>query len=61
VNTPERIWLQVGEYETTWCEEPIEAGDDAAYVRADLLEAANSRIAELESQLKVARDFMLND
>jgi hypothetical protein len=30
-------------------------------VDAAELEAANARIAELESQLKVARGFMLND
>jgi hypothetical protein len=61
---PERIWLQVSEYDdavdedftaidplglVTWCQD-LFVGSQVAYVRADLLDQANRRIAELEGE-----------
>jgi hypothetical protein len=56
---PERIWLHDAGGRTTCSGQT--AGGTVEYVRADLIEQQAKRIAELEAQLKAARDFMLND
>jgi hypothetical protein len=61
INAPDRIYLQIGDdfdpgevdfsalQEVTWRADNIH-GTDIAYVRADALEAASARIAELDKE-----------
>jgi hypothetical protein len=63
INAPDRVYLQIGDdfdpgevdfsglQEVTWCADNIHE-TDIAYVRADALEAANTRIATLEQELR---------
>lgn len=53
--SPERIWLQsdpeeFGHHEVTWCN-ARQAATDTEYVRADLLAAAEARVAEAEAYI----------
>jgi hypothetical protein len=65
---PERIWLQISDDEddlnypypshhedVTWCQDSVVAAE-VAYARADLHEAAQKRIAELENEIEWIRD-----
>ncbi len=48
--TYERIWLQAGDAEVTWCQHSQD-DEDVPYVRADFYAATIARITDLEARL----------
>ena len=51
--TYERIWLQAGDAEVTWCQHSQD-DEDVPYVRADFYAASLARITDLEARLAAA-------
>ena len=51
--TYERIWLQAGDAEVTWCHHSQD-DEDVPYVRADFYAANLARITDLEARLAAA-------
>lgn len=51
--TYERIWLQAGDAEVTWCQHPQD-DEDVPYVREDFYSASLARITDLEARLAAA-------
>lgn len=51
--TYERIWLQAGDAEVTWCQHSQD-DEDVPYVRADFYAASLARITDLEASLAAA-------
>lgn len=56
--TYERIWLQAGDAEVTWCQHSQD-DEDVPYVRADFYAASLARITDLEARLATAEALAL--
>lgn len=57
--TYERIWLQAGDAEVTWCQHSQD-DEDVPYVREDFYSASLARITDLEAKLqRIGRELNL--